>query len=98
MKIIWSPLSLKRALEITQYIANDKPLAARKWIDQILNTVLQLKKFPMKGRIVPEVKRAYIREIILGNYRIIYRTDKKQITILTIRYSKQRLPLNELKK
>ncbi len=94
MRIIWSPLSLKRAHEIAKYIAQDKPLAAKKWVNQILNAVSQLKKFPTKGRLVPEVNRTYIREIILGSYRIIYRTDKKQITILTIRYSKQLLPLN----
>ena len=34
MKIIWSPPALDRAAEIAEYIAQDKPSAAEKWIDR----------------------------------------------------------------
>ena len=35
MRIIWSPLAIDRASEITDYIAQDKPSAAEKWIDTV---------------------------------------------------------------
>jgi plasmid stabilization system protein ParE len=41
------------------------------------------------GRIVPEIRNKQFRELIYGNYRIIYRIEKKQISILTIRHGKQ---------
>ena len=96
MKIIWSPLSVERASEITDYIAQDKPSAAEKWINNVFSKVEQLKSSPEIGRIVPEINNTKFREIIYGNYRIIYRIEKKQISILTIRHDKQILPINEI--
>ena len=69
MKIIWSPLSLERIVEIAKYIAEDKSGASRKWIDSIFTSVERLIKFPESARIVPETKRQDIREVLFGNYR-----------------------------
>ena len=96
MKIIWSPLAIDRSSEIADYIAQDKPSAAEKWINTVFSKVEQLKSSPEIGRIVPELNNAQFREIIYGNYRIIYRIEKKQISILTIRHGKQILPINEI--
>ena len=96
MKIIWSPLAVDRALKIADYIAQDKPSAAEKWINTVFSKVEQLKSSPEIGRIVPEINNTQFREIIYGNYRIIYRIEKKRISILTIRHGKQILPINEI--
>ncbi len=96
MKIIWSPLAVDRSSEIADYIAQDKPSAAEKWINTVFSKVEQLKFSPEIGRIVPELNNTQFREIIYGNYRIIYRIEKKQISILTIRHGKQILPINEI--
>jgi plasmid stabilization system protein ParE len=97
MRIIWSPLAVDRASEIADYIAQDKPSAAEKWIDTVFSKVEQLKSFPEIGRIVPEINDSQFRELIYGNYRIIYRIETKQISILTIRHGRQILPINEIK-
>lgn len=97
MRIIWSPLAVDRASEITDYIAQDKPSAAEKWIDTVFSKVEQLKSSPEIGRIVPEINDSQFRELIYGNYRIIYRIETKQISILTIRHGRQILPINEIK-
>jgi toxin ParE1/3/4 len=96
MRIIWAPLAIDRATEIADYIAQDKPSAAEKWINTVFSKVKQLKSTPEIGRIVPEINYRQIREIIYGNYRIIYRIEKRQISILTIRHGKQILPINEI--
>ena len=96
MKIVWSPVALDRASEIANYIARDKPSAAEKWIDTIFSKVEQLKTSPEMGRIVPEINNRQFREILYGNYRIIYRIEKKQISILTVRHGKQILPIKEI--
>ncbi|MGB5615899.1 MAG: type II toxin-antitoxin system RelE/ParE family toxin [Desulfobacterales bacterium] len=36
------------------------------------------------------------RELIYGNYRIIYRIETKKISILTIRHGQQILPIDEI--
>ena len=97
MRIIWSPLAVDRASEIADYIAQDKPSAAEKWIDTVFSKVEQLKSSPEIGRIVPEINDSRFRELIYGNYRIIYRIETKQISILTIRHGRQILPINEIK-
>jgi len=96
MKIVWSPIAVDRASEIADYIAMDKRSAAEKWINTVFSKVEQLKISPEIGRVVPEINNTQFREIIYGNYRIIYRIEKKQISILTIRHGKQILPINEI--
>lgn len=92
MKIIWTPLAIDRASEIAEYIALDKPSAAKKWILAVFSKVEKLSSSPEIGRVVPEIGENQFRELIYGNYRIIYRVEKKQISILTIRHGKQILP------
>ncbi|MCI0499779.1 MAG: type II toxin-antitoxin system RelE/ParE family toxin, partial [Planctomycetales bacterium] len=90
------PLAVDRASEIAHYIAQDNPSAAEKWVDTVFSKVEQLKTSPEIGRIVPEIENNQFREIIYGNYRIIYPIEKKQISILTIRHGKQILPIDEI--
>jgi toxin ParE1/3/4 len=96
MKIIWSPLAIDRASEIAEYIDQDKPSAAEKWINTVFFKVEQLKFSPEIGRVVPEIRNDQFRELIFGNYRIVYQIEKKQISILTIRHGKQILPIDEI--
>ncbi len=97
MRIIWFPLAVDRASEIADYIAQDKPSAAEKWIDTVFSKVEQIKSSPEIDRIVPEINDTQFRKLIYGNYRIIYRIETKQISILTIRHGRQILPINEFK-
>ncbi len=96
MKIIWSPIAIDRASEIAEYIARDKPSLAEKWVNTIFSKVEQLRSSPEIGRIIPEIRNEQFRELIYGNYHIIYRIEKKQISILTIRHGRQILPISEI--
>jgi plasmid stabilization system protein ParE len=96
MKIIWSPLSVDRMTEISEYIAEDNPDASIKWVESIFEIIDRLKQFPESGRIVPEIDKPHIREIIQGNYRIIYKVRQEEIFILTVRHFKQILPSEEV--
>ena len=82
MKIIWSPTAVERISEISEYIAQDNPSAAKKWIDTVFLKVEQITPSHEIGRIVPEIGSRHFREILYGNYRIMYRVEKEQISIL----------------
>ncbi len=97
MKLIWSPLALDRASEIIDYISHDNPSAAKRWLNTVFDKVEQLISSPETGRIVPEISDSTFREIIYGNYRIIYHLEPITISILTIRHGKQILPIDEIK-
>ncbi|NQT26397.1 type II toxin-antitoxin system RelE/ParE family toxin [candidate division KSB1 bacterium] len=96
MKIIWSPLAVERMQEIVDYISLDNMDASIRWAENIFNNIEKLIDFPESGRIVPETKRNDIKEIVLANYRLIYRIEKNRIIILTIRHFKQILPTDDL--
>ena len=95
MKLIWSPLAIERSAELVEYIALDNPSAANKWLDEVFAKVQMLGANPEMGRMVLELNRKEIREIVLRNYRIVYRIEKSHIAILTIRHTKQILPLDD---
>ena len=96
MKIIWSPLAVERTSEIAEYITIDDPAAAIAWVEKVFEKVDLVKLSPEMGREVPGISRKEIREILFGNYRIIYRIEKTKISILTIRHDKQILPVDEI--
>lgn len=92
MKIQWSPLAVERIGEISDYIAQESPIAAERWIHSIFGRVEQGKDFSKSGRSVPEMKRKDVRELMIANYRIIYRIEPKVVSILTVRHCRQILP------
>ncbi|MCX7010863.1 MAG: type II toxin-antitoxin system RelE/ParE family toxin [Kiritimatiellaeota bacterium] len=69
---------------IVEFIATDSPHYAQLLAMDVLRTVERLAVFPRSGRAVPELRDIALREIILGNYRIVYRTKKDLVEILTI--------------
>ena len=97
MKIIWSPLAGERLAKIYEFISQDNISAAQKMVDRIIKKVDTLSKNPERGRKVPEANRKEIREIFEGEYRIIYRTESKKVSILSIKNFKQILPKKDLK-
>ena len=63
---------------IVSYVARDSPSAALRVGERILSAVEPLKNMPQMGRMVPERQDETIREIVRGNYRIIYRVREEQ--------------------
>lgn len=82
--ILWSQRARRDLLEIGDFIARDKPQAAAAWVGKILDAVERTALFPTSGRIVPEIDRSDIREVILENYRIVYQLGETSITVLTV--------------
>jgi toxin ParE1/3/4 len=87
--ILWAPRALQRATEIAQTIAEDRPGAARRWIDGLFARVELLAVAPQQGRVVPELERPEIREIFFGLYRVIYRVEARRILVLTVRHTRR---------
>jgi len=90
VRVIWSPLALDRAAEATKYIARDRPEVAAAWVDGLFDLVGKLVQFPRRGRVVPEVGRPEIRELLYEGYRVVYRVDQKQVLVLTVRHQRRR--------
>ncbi len=91
VKIVWTERSLTDLEDIAEYIAKDSVRYAKLTIDKILNETEILATQPRLGRIVPEINDKSFREIIIGNYRIIYEYDNMKINILTVHHSRRDL-------
>jgi plasmid stabilization system protein ParE len=83
--------------DIASYIALDKPAVAVQWVEKIFNSVELLSEHPESGRVVSEIKRKEIRELVHGSYRIIYKIKSKIILILIVKSYRQQLKEDEIK-
>lgn len=89
MRITWSPLALERASEAARYIAQDDSEAVERWVEGLFRAVEGTKNFPEMGRVVPEIGRPEFRQILYGNYRVIYRVTPAEVFVLTVRHTRR---------
>ena len=99
VKIVWTDLSVFELKEIFDYISLDSKRYALNQVERIKSKTLILKSMPDVGRVVPELENSEIRELIEGNYRIIYRIKTKDsVEILTVHHSSRNFYSRELMK
>ena len=92
VRINWTFQAKNDLKDIADYISKDSKLYARRQVLKIRNRTIILKSQYYSGRMVPEIQDENIREIIEGNYRIIYRlVNENRIDILTIHHSSRDL-------
>ena len=73
---------------IAEYISRDSKGYAKLQVIRLKNRTRILKTQVRSGKIVPEINKENIRELIEGSYRIIYKIVKdNRIDILTIHHS-----------
>jgi len=96
VKIVWTEQAYEDLEAICSYIRRDSDKYARLFAGKILSSVRQLEFMPESGRIVPEIDKTHIRELIVGKYRIIYRTGENRVDILTIRHGARLFMFSDL--
>ncbi|MEO1021094.1 MAG: type II toxin-antitoxin system RelE/ParE family toxin [Bacteroidota bacterium] len=81
MEIVWTNQAIQKLNAFVDYIARDDLPTAEKWALKLIEKTDQLIEQPQSGRIVPEYNDPALRELIIGNYRIIYRIRDEESTI-----------------
>jgi len=84
MKVVWTEQALQGLTDIEDYIARDDPATAIVFVERLIRRTDILCEQPLAGRVVPEVPGRELRELIEGNYRIVYRTNDCAVEILTV--------------
>lgn len=84
MKIEWTEPAVMDLQSIRDYISRDSEYYAARFVETVIEAVQILIKLPKIGRHVPESEDENIRELLLHNYRIIYRAESERILILAI--------------
>lgn len=98
VKIVWTELSIQDLKEVFDYIVDDSIRYATITSNRIYNRVQPIADNPYMGRMVPEFNEKMIRELIEGNYRIIYRIKSDtQVDILRVYHVARLLRKKSLK-
>lgn len=94
-RLIWTEPALNDLDAIADYIALDKPDAARRYVQRIFRVVERLALFPKSGSIPPEIPHLPYRQVIVPPCRVIYRIDDEDILIIFVMRSEERLREDE---
>jgi plasmid stabilization system protein ParE len=95
--IRWTPQAADDLESIADFIGLDSPHYASLFVLDVIGAVERLGRFPQLGRVVPEMQDSTIRELLLGNYRIIYRAQEDVVEILTVYHGARMLDPRQLK-
>jgi toxin ParE1/3/4 len=83
-KIEWTRSSIGDVRSLRDYIARDSEVYAERFAQRIIEAAEKAGAFPRMGRKVTEADQENIREIVFGNYRIIYRAEESRVLILMV--------------
>jgi toxin ParE1/3/4 len=95
MRVRWLQRALDGAAEAAKYIAVERPRAAGRWREGLIDTAERIAAFPVSGRMVPEAEEQDLREMIYGDYRVIYLLDEPPV-IIAVHHSRRRLTKRRL--
>lgn len=86
VEVRWTLQSFQDLDAIAEFIARDSPQYARLFVVDIFQIVDCIAQFPESGRIVPELDDPIVREILFGNYRIVYQLKGGRVELLAIHH------------
>jgi len=84
IRIIWAPQAIEDVEALRAHVARDSTHYADLVVERIIASVERLQEHPRSGRMVPELGDESIREVIRGNYRIVYRLRQDVVEIVTV--------------
>jgi len=86
-EVRWSEGAYEDLQAIVEFIALDRPLAAKEILQKIRHKCESLRLAAEKGRIVPELERQGIRvyrEWVISVWRVLYRINPSTIDVLLV--------------
>lgn len=96
--VLWTEKSIEDLLAIKDFISQDSVVRAEEWIEELYSAGTSLRDFPVRGRIVPEFNQEHLRELLIENYRLVYRIKKSVIEIVTVFEGHRQLKKKDYKK
>jgi toxin ParE1/3/4 len=98
VQIIWTNRARKDLKQISEYISLDSVKYAKSQLERIFSKTQILIQLHLAGKVVNEINNRTIRELIEGNYRIIYRvSNSREISILAVHHGARSLKKRKIK-
>jgi plasmid stabilization system protein ParE len=88
--VVWSAIAEERARDALVIKWRREGIgAAWNWQFRLFGVIAGLRRGALTGHAVPELDRIRIGQKTLESWRIIYRVDRSQVVILTIRLPRE---------
>ena len=84
VRVDWAKPALTDLREIYEFIARDSSRYAQLTVEKITGATASLARFPQLGEVLPEFPSLAYRQIVVGNYRLIYREDQRANRVFVI--------------
>ncbi|MEQ9398161.1 MAG: type II toxin-antitoxin system RelE/ParE family toxin [Longimicrobiales bacterium] len=91
-QIRWTQQAVGDLEAIREFVERDSPRYGRLVAEQLFDAVQRIAAFPRSGRSVPELDRDDVREVVRGDYRIVYQLSDDTVRVLTIFRSSRLFP------
>jgi toxin ParE1/3/4 len=78
-RVNWTEIAFEDLEGVEKYISRNSPYYAAVFIREVREASRSLSHFPLRGRIVPELSDNTIRELIVRNYRLIYKIQESDV-------------------
>lgn len=93
-RLVWTSEAVADIESIRDYIARTSPRYGALTAARLIQSMASIRQFPESGRIVPEVNRPEIREVIYGAFRLVYRYRRENdlAEVLTVFRATRRFP------
>lgn len=83
-EVAWTETAWRDLEFIADYVAEDSPSYAGALVRRVRDRARSLEELAERGRVVPELDDPKVRELLIGNYRLIYEVGEEMIHILAL--------------
>ena len=83
-ELVWSDSAIDDLDSTAAYISRDSQAYAASFVRRVLAAAKSVQHLPESGSMVPEYDNKELREVLVGNHRVIYPLDVSVVKIVAI--------------
>lgn len=92
-RVRWARRASEDLIEIAEHIEGDAPEAAVRFVRRLLEAARSLEDLPRRGRRVTDLEPSGLRQILVEDYRLLYRIDDEGVvSIVAVVHGSRDLP------
>jgi toxin ParE1/3/4 len=89
MRVRFTPAGRRQFLAAIAHIAEDRPLAAARFLARAKRSLRRVARYPNAGRRIPEFPDLPFRELVFPPYRLFYRAERQVVWIVAVWHGAQ---------
>lgn len=82
--VAWTETAWRDLERIGDHIAEDSPGYSAAFVRRVRDRSQTLAEFAERGRVVPELGDSRVRELLVGNCRLVYEVDAGTVYVLGV--------------